>query len=46
MAASVVQIVGLLAVVAGAVVAFGAGGGIAAGGAVAVFVGLAMERDR
>lgn len=45
MIATMLQIIGLAAIVAGAAAEFGAAGGIAGGGVAAVYVGLAMERE-
>jgi len=44
MTATILQIVGLVSVVAGAVVTAGAGGALIAGGIAVVFVGIAAEK--
>ena len=43
--ASVLQLVGLAAFTAGAVLEYGIAGALASAGLAAVYVGLAMERD-
>ena len=45
MVATVLQLVGLAAVIVGASLEFGAPGGVAGAGVATVYVGLAMERD-
>lgn len=44
MAASLLQLLGLLAVIIGATVVAGVGGLVVAAGVVAVYVGLALDR--
>jgi len=44
MTATILQVVGLASVVAGAIVAAGVGGALIGGGIAAVYVGLAAER--
>ena len=45
MVASILQIIGLTAVIVGASMEFGASGGIAGAGVGVIYVGLALERD-
>jgi len=45
MFASVLQIVGLAAIIVGASLEFGVNGGVAGAGIGVVYVGLSMERD-
>jgi hypothetical protein len=45
MIGTLLQIVGLAAVTIGAILGFGAAGGVVGAGVGAVYVGLAMERD-
>jgi hypothetical protein len=46
MFASLLQLVGLVAVVVGAFIAAGVGGVLIGGGVAAVYVGLAVDRSR
>lgn len=45
MFATLLQLVGLVAVAAGAAISFGVSGGLVGAGVGVVYVGLAMERD-
>ena len=45
MVASILQIIGLAAVIVGASLEYGTSGAVASAGVGAVYVGLAMERD-